>query len=73
MLTQAFGKDDIKLYRYTTCPFCGKAKTFLDYYKIPYTAIEVDPMLKREISENGYSKVPQLQVWNDESKTDLTF
>ncbi|RNF26966.1 glutathione-S-transferase/glutaredoxin [Trypanosoma conorhini] len=49
------------LYRYSTCPFCGMAKAFLDYAKIPYKCVEVEPMLKREISAFAYKKVPQLQ------------
>jgi len=38
------------LYRYTTCPFCGKVKAFLDYYGIPYSIVEVEPMLKHEVN-----------------------
>jgi len=37
------------LYRYTTCPFCGKVKAFLDYYGIPYSIVEVEPMFKHEV------------------------
>ncbi|ESL11740.1 glutathione-S-transferase/glutaredoxin [Trypanosoma rangeli SC58] len=50
------------LYRYSTCPFCGMAKAFLDYAKVPYKCVEVEPMLKREISAFAYKKVPQLQL-----------
>eukprot|EP00758_Cryptobia_borreli_P010948 Tbor_TRINITY_DN5617_c1_g1::TRINITY_DN5617_c1_g1_i1::g.8853::m.8853/K05309/PTGES2; microsomal prostaglandin-E synthase 2 len=51
----------IKLYRYTTCPFCGIAKAFLDYHKIPYECVEVEPMFKNELSYVEYKKVPSLQ------------
>lgn len=58
-------KDQIKtealLYRYTTCPFCGTVKAFLDYYKIDHTCVEVEPMFKGEIKEMGYKKVPQMR------------
>lgn len=51
----------IKLYRYTTCPFCSKVKAYLDYNKIPHECVEVEPMLKAEIAQSSYKKVPQLQ------------
>eukprot|EP00758_Cryptobia_borreli_P010953 Tbor_TRINITY_DN5617_c1_g1::TRINITY_DN5617_c1_g1_i6::g.8871::m.8871/K05309/PTGES2; microsomal prostaglandin-E synthase 2 len=51
----------IKLYRYTTCPFCGIAKAFLDYHKIPYECVEVEPMFKNELNGVEYKKVPSLQ------------
>lgn len=43
-------KTPFILYRYTTCPFCGKVKAFLDYYQIPYSLVEVEPMFKREVA-----------------------
>lgn len=54
-------KPIIKLYRYTTCPFCGVVKAFLDYHKIPHQLIEVDPMFKSQLGEIAYKKVPNLQ------------
>ena len=48
------------LYRYTTCPFCGKVKAFLDYHKIPHECVEVEPMFKSEIANSPYKKVPQM-------------
>lgn len=52
---------DTLLYRYTTCPFCGTVKAFLDCYKIEHTCVEVEPMFKGEIKEMAYKKVPQLR------------
>jgi len=49
-------------YRYTTCPFCCKLQAYLDYHKLPYTPVEVNPLTKKEISAHGYGKVPQLQL-----------
>ncbi|ORC86224.1 glutathione-S-transferase/glutaredoxin [Trypanosoma theileri] len=51
----------VLLYRYSTCPFCGTTKAFLDYNKVPYECVEVEPMFKKEISVSAYKKVPQLQ------------
>jgi len=34
------------LYQYHVCPYSGKVRTFLDYYQIPYTLIEVQPLSK---------------------------
>ena len=52
---------EILFYRYTTCPFCGKVGAFLDYYDIPHTHVEVEPMFKKEIKYSDYKKVPQLR------------
>jgi microsomal prostaglandin-E synthase 2 len=52
---------EILFYRYTTCPFCGKVGAFMDYYGIPHTSIEVEPMFKKEIKYSDYKKVPQLR------------
>lgn len=35
---------------------------FLDYYKIPYKLVEVNPMNKKEIKWSDYKKVPILVV-----------
>merc|ERR1712232_167975 len=39
----------------------GKAKAFLDYYGIPYDAVEVEPMFKSQIGDSKYKKLPQLR------------
>lgn len=54
-------KPVIKLYRYTTCPFCGIVKAFLDYHKIEHELVEVEPMFKKQLGEIAYKKVPNLQ------------
>lgn len=28
------------------CPFCCKAKALLDFYKLPYTVVEVNPLVR---------------------------
>eukprot|EP01060_Flectonema_neradi_P034855 TRINITY_DN624_c10_g1_i1.p1 TRINITY_DN624_c10_g1~~TRINITY_DN624_c10_g1_i1.p1 ORF type:complete len:342 (+),score=52.60 TRINITY_DN624_c10_g1_i1:45-1028(+) len=55
-------KNGVILYRYLTCPFCGKLKAFLDYQKIPYQLVEVDPLFKSQMKGLGYSKVPFIQI-----------
>ena len=55
-------KHGVILYRYLTCPFCGKLKAFLDYQNIPYELVEVDPLFKSQMKGMGYSKVPFLQI-----------
>eukprot|EP00735_Rhodelphis_limneticus_P009993 TRINITY_DN28_c0_g1::TRINITY_DN28_c0_g1_i2::g.14902::m.14902 TRINITY_DN28_c0_g1::TRINITY_DN28_c0_g1_i2::g.14902 ORF type:complete len:292 (-),score=87.52,sp/Q66LN0/PGES2_BOVIN/36.86/4e-53,GST_C_3/PF14497.1/4.9e-11,GST_N_3/PF13417.1/1.3e-10,Glutaredoxin/PF00462.19/2.1e-08,Glutaredoxin/PF00462.19/1.2e+04,GST_C_2/PF13410.1/7.1e-06,GST_N_2/PF13409.1/2.1e-05,GST_C/PF00043.20/0.0051,DUF2493/PF10686.4/0.11,Phosphorylase/PF00343.15/0.095 TRINITY_DN28_c0_g1_i2:783-1658(-) len=53
---------DIKIYQYEICPFCNKVKSFLDYHKIPYSAIEVNPLTKGELSFSEYKKVPVAMI-----------
>lgn len=50
------------LFQYPTCPFCCKVRAFLDYVKVPYDVVEVDPMLKQQIGWSDYKKVPILLV-----------
>eukprot|EP00999_Lentomonas_sp_LEN2_P003115 NODE_965_length_1088_cov_10.560874_g921_i0.p1 GENE.NODE_965_length_1088_cov_10.560874_g921_i0~~NODE_965_length_1088_cov_10.560874_g921_i0.p1 ORF type:complete len:312 (+),score=53.67 NODE_965_length_1088_cov_10.560874_g921_i0:115-1050(+) len=60
----AFRKLNPLFYRYLTCPFCGKAQTFLDLNGVNYSVTEVDPLNKRELRPTGYGKVPQLEYAN---------
>ena len=55
-------KHGVVLYRYLTCPFCGKVKAFLDQHKIPYVCVEVDPLTKSQMKGLNYGKVPFMQV-----------
>jgi len=50
--------SSITLYQYEVCPFCCKVKAFLDYHKIPYRVVEVDPLGKSELKWSQYKKVP---------------
>ena len=40
----------------------GILSAFLDYYKIPYRVVEVNPINKKEIKWSDYKKVPILKV-----------
>eukprot|EP01138_Halocafeteria_seosinensis_P013384 gb/GECG01013670.1/.p1 GENE.gb/GECG01013670.1/~~gb/GECG01013670.1/.p1 ORF type:complete len:353 (+),score=37.41 gb/GECG01013670.1/:1-1059(+) len=53
------GIYNIVLYQYEVCPFCNKVKAYLDYHGIPYTAVEVNPLTKREMRwSKDYKMVP---------------
>ena len=62
LLSNQGGANPAKLYRYSTCPFCGIVKAFLDLHKIPHECVEVEPIFKSEIASHRYTKVPQLQL-----------
>jgi len=43
--------NPVAMYSFTTCPFCRKAKDYLDDNNIPYTAIELDELPGNEGNE----------------------
>lgn len=51
----------LEMFRYTTCPYCGKLKAFLDYHRIPHETVEVEPMFKSQLVGGDYKKLPQLR------------
>eukprot|EP00163_Fabomonas_tropica_P012365 TRINITY_DN2363_c0_g1_i1.p1 TRINITY_DN2363_c0_g1~~TRINITY_DN2363_c0_g1_i1.p1 ORF type:complete len:267 (-),score=44.68 TRINITY_DN2363_c0_g1_i1:147-947(-) len=53
-------KPDIVLYQYEVCPFCSKVRAYMDYNKIPYRVVEVNPISKAEVKFTDYRKVPIL-------------
>jgi len=69
----ALGGQRVTLYQYDVCPFCNKVKAFLDFHKVPYDVVEVNPMTKGELSwvKDGYKKVPIVMV-GDEKLNDST-
>lgn len=49
----------VVLYQYNSCPFCNKVRAYLDYARIPYAVVEVNPLFKSEIKwSTDYRKVP---------------
>ena len=51
--------ESVVIYQYESCPFCNKLRAYLDFAKLPYTVVEVDPLFKREIAwSKDYQKVP---------------
>jgi microsomal prostaglandin-E synthase 2 len=56
----------VTLYQYEPCPYCCKVKAVLDYLRIPYDVIEVNPLTKKETKPlTDYKKVPVCTI-NDE-------
>ena len=60
----ALGGQRVTLYQYDVCPFCNKVKAFLDYHRVPYDVVEVNPLTKGELGwvRDGYKKVPIVTV-----------
>ncbi|HEX5036007.1 MAG TPA: glutathione S-transferase N-terminal domain-containing protein [bacterium] len=60
----------LQLFQYEVCPYCCKVKSVLDYKKIPYEKVEVNPMSHEELEGNEkalrHDKVP---VVVDQGKT----
>jgi len=48
----------LKLYQYRTCPFCCKARAYLDYAGFKYEVVEVNPLSRKEMKFSEYRKVP---------------
>ncbi|CEG47964.1 prostaglandin e [Plasmopara halstedii] len=56
----------VVLYQYEPCPYCCKVKAVLDYYKIPYEVVEVNPLTKKETKAfTDYRKVPIARINNE--------
>ena len=53
-------QDPITIYQYKICPYCSRPKTFLEYMKVPYEAVEVNPITKAELKKvtTDLKKVP---------------
>jgi microsomal prostaglandin-E synthase 2 len=50
---------DVVVFQYKICPFCNRVKAVLDYLRIPYKVVEVNPLTKGEIKfSKDYRKVP---------------
>jgi microsomal prostaglandin-E synthase 2 len=60
----------IVLYQYEVCPFCCKVKAFLDYHKLPYRVVEVNPLTKAELKWSEYKKVPVVLLDDKEQVND---
>eukprot|EP00931_Biecheleriopsis_adriatica_P119041 TRINITY_DN94330_c0_g1_i1.p1 TRINITY_DN94330_c0_g1~~TRINITY_DN94330_c0_g1_i1.p1 ORF type:complete len:260 (-),score=57.92 TRINITY_DN94330_c0_g1_i1:61-819(-) len=51
--------ERLQLYQYAICPFCNKTKAALDYLKVQYGTVEVDPLTRSQIKfSKDYKKVP---------------
>lgn len=52
----------VTLYQYEPCPYCCKVKAVLDFYKVPYHVVEVNPLTKKETKFSDYDKVPLAMI-----------
>lgn len=53
----------VTLFQYEPCPYCCKVKAVLDYLKIPYEVVEVNPLTKKETKVfTDYRKVPVCKI-----------
>lgn len=52
----------ITLFQYQTCPFCCKARAFLDYFGLSYDVIEVNSVMRTQVKWSKYKKVPIVVV-----------
>lgn len=54
----------VRLYQFESCPFCRKVRSCLDYRKVPYEIVEVNPLSKAETKPIApdYPKVPILWI-----------
>lgn len=56
----------VTLYQYEPCPYCCKVKAVLDYLRIPYDVVEVNPLTKSETKAlTDYKKVPVCTINGD--------
>merc|ERR1740138_2005753 len=68
-LAAAAGADasaaQLRLFQYAICPFCNKTKAALDFLRVPYSSVEVDPLTRSQIKfSKDYKKVP-IAVFQD--------
>lgn len=55
----------LKIFNYTICPYCCKAKALLRFLEVAYAPVEVSPLTKSQISwSKDYRKVP-IAVFDD--------
>ena len=52
----------VKLYQFQTCPFCNKVRAYLDYMRIPYEVVEVNPLTKTQLQPLFQKAVPVVTV-----------
>lgn len=43
------GVSEVTLYQYEICPYCCKVKAYLDWAKVPYNVVEINPISKSEM------------------------
>ena len=61
----------LTLYQYATCPFCNRVKSYLDFMKVNYDVVEVNPISKKQIKSLNEKQVP-VAVVKDEKVANST-
>mmetsp|Transcript_7608 Transcript_7608/g.16355 ORF Transcript_7608/g.16355 Transcript_7608/m.16355 type:complete len:269 (+) Transcript_7608:56-862(+) len=58
---------EVQMFQYHICPFCCKVKAFMDWKKIPYKVMDVNPITKKEIKFSpDYRKVPIVKLGEEQ-------
>ncbi|GJQ15869.1 hypothetical protein GpartN1_g7660.t1 [Galdieria partita] len=52
----------VVLFEMESCPYCKRIRVALDYYRIPYSCVQVTAVGKKELRTTGSKKVPVLVV-----------
>jgi glutathione S-transferase len=72
------GVSEITLYQYEICPYCCKVKAYLDWARISYRVVEINPVAKKEMAAlteyNGgepVKKVPAVLVGREDGSHQL--
>ena len=65
----------ITLFQYQTCPFCCKARAFLDYFGLSYDVVEVNSVMRTQVKWSKYKKVPivVVEVGDKVSQSEVNF
>lgn len=58
----ALEQQNVTVYQFSTCPFSGKLRAFLDSVGVGYNIVEVNPLTKGELKGFAYKKVPQMVI-----------
>jgi len=61
----------ITLFQYQTCPFCCKARAFLDYFGLSYDVVEVNSVMRTQVKWTKYKKVPIKYLDDGVEKTEI--
>ena len=61
----------VTLYAYKICPFCCKTKSILKFAKVPFKAVEVNPLTKSELKAMEKSLLPMEGKSEDGKKEEV--
>ncbi|KAJ4869415.1 Glutathione S-transferase family protein [Raphanus sativus] len=68
-MSHKFNPKEVVLYQYEACPFCNKVKAFLDFNKIPYKIVEVNPFDSSVIIDSLFQRMhPEISKSEDDEE-----